>query len=619
MRPKLTIGMPTHTDAYGVYMTVQSLRLFHPDVMPVTEILVVDQAPETKHGEQVKNLLRGWVSGDVHSARYIEAAEPRGSAPAKERVFKEASGEVVICIDSHVFMWPDSLQKTLKYYAENPEKNMLVGPMVYDNLQSGSTHLSNIWSGEQYGTWAEARRCTTCGSLVDIFIDRGKLAYRDVVTLQILSGCPGCNKTVHPRDRQSLDDSITSSGFVRILDGEGEAFEVGAHGTGLICCRKDDWCGFPEGMYGFGAEEWVIHERWRQKTSGKVMCAPWLRWTHRFLRPDGPKYVLSRFEKVRNFVVGFRDIGWSLDPIHEHFVQSKLMDEDEWQHILAGGKESMVRQLKPGCSTCPKVKDKQEASTPLTLETWYERAWKTPHDINEHCPTLRELASRCNHVTEFGVRHGISTVALLAGVKGKLVSYDVVKYGEVGALETLSSGKFEFKQGSSLEVDIEPTDMLFIDTIHTEKQVAGELARHHDKVKRYLVFHDTVIYGERGDDGGPGILHAIRKFMEDHPEWTVIRHDRNNNGLMVLSRDERDKKPLPSTITMAFNYAKALAKRAAIGGDATEEQYKKRLEICTMCSSRNDERCGECGCPIQDKAAWATEGCPLGKWKAEGV
>lgn len=624
MRPELTIGMPTHTDAYGVWATVQALRLFHPDVMPVTELLVIDQNPDSQHGKDVKNFMGGWVKTLLHSSRYLAAPEPRGSAPAKERVFQESSGEIVICVDSHVFMWPESLSKTLAYFAENPEsKDLLAGPMIYDNLVSGSTHLTDYWSGEQWGTWAEARRCTACGSMVDIFVDtqefKGQLRYRSPRDLKSKNGCPGCSKTVNPTRGRNLEESMTMSGFSQVLDGEGEPFEIAAHGTGLICCRKDAWAGFPEGMYGFGAEEWILHERWRQKhPEGKVLCAPWLRWTHRFLRPDGPKYTLSRFEKVRNFVIGFKDIGKDLKPIHEHFVATGLLSEDDWNAILNGAKEPM-RQAKPGCSTCPKVKEKADASKPLTLELWYERAWKTPHDINEHCPTLRELASHCKHVTEFGMRHGISTVALLVGVQEKLVSYDIVKYGEVDALTALSEGKFEFRQGSSLTVDIDETDMLFIDTVHTEKQVAAELARHAGKVKRYLVFHDTVIYGDRGEDGGPGLLPAIRAFLSENSEWTVIRHDRNNNGLMILSRDVRDKKPLPGTITMAFNYAKALTRRVTLGGDATEEQYKRRLEICSLCPSRTNERCAECGCPIQDKASWATEQCPLNKWKQEGV
>lgn len=65
---------------------------------------------------------------------------------------------------------------------------------------------------------------------------------------------------------------------------------------------------------------------------------------------------------------------------------------------------------------------------------------------------------------------------------------------------------------------------------------------------------------------------------------------------------------------MAWNYANAVAKRFLFGGDVLDEEYKKRLEICSDCSSRDGERCSECGCPIVDKAMWNTERCPLKKW-----
>ena len=53
-------------------------------------------------------------------------------------------------------------------------------------------------------------------------------------------------------------------------------------------------------------------------------------------------------------------------------------------------------------------------STPLadlTLEQLFEKARSTKSDINEHCDKLRELAAQADPVVEFGMRHGVSTVA----------------------------------------------------------------------------------------------------------------------------------------------------------------------------------------------------------------
>lgn len=44
-----------------------------------------------------------------------------------------------------------------------------------------------------------------------------------------------------------------------------------------------------------------------------------------------------------------------------------------------------------------------------------------------------------------------------------------------------------------------------------------------------------------------------------------------------------------------------------------------RLAICGTCPKldRTLRQCGQCGCFVDWKAPWATETCPLGKWKKE--
>ena len=85
----LTIGMATYNDFNGVYFTLQSLRLYQD--LRDTELLVVDNygCPDTKR------LVEGWV----HGARYVLATEVRGTAAAKDRVFREAQGEAILCCD----------------------------------------------------------------------------------------------------------------------------------------------------------------------------------------------------------------------------------------------------------------------------------------------------------------------------------------------------------------------------------------------------------------------------------------------------------------------------------------------------------------------------------------
>ncbi|MHC4091683.1 MAG: hypothetical protein ACYSVY_15685 [Planctomycetota bacterium] len=57
MRPKLTIGMAHYADFDGVYFTIQSLRLHHPEVMPQVELILVDNSPHLPEGKSLKRLM----------------------------------------------------------------------------------------------------------------------------------------------------------------------------------------------------------------------------------------------------------------------------------------------------------------------------------------------------------------------------------------------------------------------------------------------------------------------------------------------------------------------------------------------------------------------------------
>lgn len=182
----------------------------------------------------------------------------------------------------------------------------------------------------------------------------------------------------------------------------------------------------------------------------------------------------------------------------------------------------------------------------MTLEELYQQACETPSDINEHLPTLRRLAEQCEDVTEFGTRGGVSTTALVAGLSRDLrprilCSIDINDCEEAyRRLLPVSVCHIEFRQGNTLEIDIEPTDLLFIDTLHTAAQVYAELVRHADKVRKYLVFHDTVTFGLIGEDGGPGLLDGILAWRGSSMEWTLVEYYANNNGLMVFERYKGD-------------------------------------------------------------------------------
>jgi hypothetical protein len=178
----------------------------------------------------------------------------------------------------------------------------------------------------------------------------------------------------------------------------------------------------------------------------------------------------------------------------------------------------------------------------MTVEEIYHQKCAEPSDINEHLPTLRKYASECGHVTEFGVRGIVSTWALLAGHPHDMVSYDITNPGDVEIADVVyladaQGTLFRFICADVRRVEIEFTELLFIDTYHTYSQLREELSLHASKVGKYIILHDTFTFGEHGEASSEkGLLPALREFLEANPLWVIKEQFVNNNGLTVIQR-----------------------------------------------------------------------------------
>lgn len=137
------------------------------------------------------------------------------------------------------------------------------------------------------------------------------------------------------------------------------------------------------------------------------------------------------------------------------------------------------------------------------------------NDIKLFSPLLQDLASVCDHVTEFGTRTVCSTWALMAGLPKTLHSYDFVKCKTKELEEIAKENNINFKFFCTSTIDstvsIEETDMLFIDTEHTYKQLSMELSLHGTKARKYIAFHDTSTYSD--------LFLAIDEFIAKNPKW----------------------------------------------------------------------------------------------------
>ena len=262
----LTIGMATYDDYDGVYFTVQALRLYHPEAMKDVEILVVDNNPGGAASQTLANLAE-----QVY-CRYVAYDEAQGTAAPRNQVFREATTPWVMCVDSHVMFAPGVLRRFLDYATANPDSNdLLQGPVLRDDLMLMGTHFRPVWGEFMFGQWA---------------ID------------------------------------------VRGVNVDAPPFEIPMHGLGMFACRKEAWLGFNPAFLGFGGEEGYIHTKYRQ-AGRRVLCLPFLRWIHRFDRPKGTPYPNLLEDRLRNYLIGWEELGLDTAPVAQHFGEQLYREMKE--------------------------------------------------------------------------------------------------------------------------------------------------------------------------------------------------------------------------------------------------------------------------------------------------
>lgn len=251
---ELTIGMAVYQDFDGAYFTTQDLRLHH-DIAGV-EILILDNFGCDSTAAMVA------ACGPRSNVRYLRCTDKTGTAAPRQKIFEEAQGEAVMCVDAHILLAPGAVAKLKQFYRDHPDSlDLYQGPLIHDDMLR-STHFTKEWGGQMFGRWAYDPRC-----------DRG------------------------------------------------DPFEIPMQGLGLFTCRKQAWLGFNPRFRGFGGEEFYIHEKFRQ-AGRKCWCLPWLGWMHRFGRPNGVPYHLSNEDKLWNYLVGWSELGLPLDGIYDHFLET---------------------------------------------------------------------------------------------------------------------------------------------------------------------------------------------------------------------------------------------------------------------------------------------------------
>jgi hypothetical protein len=174
----------------------------------------------------------------------------------------------------------------------------------------------------------------------------------------------------------------------------------------------------------------------------------------------------------------------------------------------------------------------------MDFEKEYQDACAKETDIHEHLPVISELTSQCTHVTELGVGWAQSTRAFLRH-DVELHSYEFMP--QPGIREFFETAKNAGRNvtlhvDDTRKVEIAETDLMLVDSLHIYEQVQKELELHSNKVRKYILFHDTTSFADHGEFGGKGIWPAIQEFIDTHPEWQLVERRTNNNGLTILKR-----------------------------------------------------------------------------------
>lgn len=176
------------------------------------------------------------------------------------------------------------------------------------------------------------------------------------------------------------------------------------------------------------------------------------------------------------------------------------------------------------------------------------------HDQSEmitHMPFLEDFASRCAVIIEIGSGHGNgSTRAFERGLrKAPKPSYEkllitVDDNPDKPSLEPLFVRWYKITGDSRehstainaastilMESHNAPVDLIYIDTDHTKRQLAAELANWSPLANKNTtwLFHDTWMSGMYNP-----MVEAIIEFCEAHPEWEYVELTKESHGLGMM-------------------------------------------------------------------------------------
>lgn len=283
---KLTIGMSCYDDYDGVWFTIQSILMYHSECIDDINFIVIDGNSESNHGQHCEKLVSKLVNKHGNNGLYVKNISWPGTA-SRDYIFQYAKTPYVLCLDSHVQITPGSIKKLINFYDKNPNyPNLIQGQLLDDSGEVFATEMLPVWEYNMYGKWS-----------------------------------------INPKHLNAK-----------------KGYEVEIMGLGLFSCTKKNWLGFNNRFRGFGGEEGYIHKKYK-RAGHKTIVQPWLKWNHRFHRPHGVPYHNEYIDRVKNYLIGWHELGESVDEIIDYYSSSNTTPGQERQGIKKSTLEGLYKTI----------------------------------------------------------------------------------------------------------------------------------------------------------------------------------------------------------------------------------------------------------------------------------
>lgn len=295
----ITVALSVFDEFDNLYWTIQMIRLYGGVSV---EFVVCDNNPFSDQGLATAKFVES-----VPGAKYVTLDYHFGTSQPRNAAIWAASNKWVLCMDSHIALYPGVMKKLIAWCDKNTSDNLFHGPMGHTRTpQQFNTHLRDEWGSGMWGKW-----------------------------------------TYDPKYMA-------------------KECEIPSMAMGLFLTQRDSWIGFPTKCKGFGGVEKVTAERYK-KRGRKVILLPWLKWQHKFARIKAP-YPLRNEDKFRNYLISFMEDDLDPSRCYKHF--RSLLSENKIQAIVKSLEPSQYPLVSCLCNTYNRVNFLAEAVESFNRQTY---------------------------------------------------------------------------------------------------------------------------------------------------------------------------------------------------------------------------------------------------------